>query len=119
MKANNLDRERLIKDLTTFTPADIAIMEEQAEALYQDKKTTRKYRRSLQLALADAERKPVVSVQPQQRFDPITEEWIKRTTVSERFWTMAIGGPIAAAGFIGLVCGALWILQRVVQAVAK
>ena len=109
-----------------LTDADIVVMEKQAAEYLQHtgQRARRKYRRSLQAALADhelVERKPVISVQqPKQRqFDHDTEMWIKRTTVSERFMVAAIGGPIAAAGFLGTVMGVIWILQQIVRAAMR
>lgn len=93
---------KLVADFFTYSPADIAVLEDQAaEQLYLAKRTRFKYARDLKVALRDrpvVERKPVRPVpQPQ----PLNGA---QTAVC------LCGGVVVAVGGMALFLLALWIV---------
>ena len=96
---------KLVAELTTFTPQDIALMEEQAaEALYLAKKTRFKYRRELHLALADRRLvldKPRVPVAKQPQ--PVRPEPMA---------VVLCGGFVVAGGYLAVFFGVLWVISQ-------
>ena len=113
------ERDKLIKELTTFTAADFAVMEEQAAEYLQH--TTQRNRRKyasylkiLKIQLADSllpvensglENPPRL---PQQRPIPM-----------EGALMLALISGIAAVGFLVVFMGGLWVSEQIVRAVVR
>lgn len=98
---------KLVAKFFTYSPADIAVLEEQAaEQLYLAKRKRFKYARDLKVALRDrpvVERKPVRPAQQKQQQQPLDPQ-----TARAAVCLGVILAPIGMAVFMGLI----WIIQQ-------
>lgn len=97
---------KLVAEFFTYSPADIAVMEEQAAAaLYEAKRTRFKYASDLKLALRDrpvVERKPIGLIrQERQPLKPLS---------GEQTAAALCGGVVLAVGGMVVFLLVLWII---------
>lgn len=103
---------KLVKELTTFSDADIAVMEEQAvEQLTKAKRTRFKYRRELQQALrdyaADCLTRQFAEPKPNKPNVPTTGQ---KPLNGAQAIAAVCGGVVFAAGSLALFLLTLWIM---------